>query len=344
MDIRVMSKLKNYLYFQLSSSFFQIFFVLFAITSIIYLVRIASLTSIIQMTGVELFMLYLYATPNIIFYTLPIVFFVSLAITISRLSSEYETIVITSFGLNPYRIIKIFFPITLIVSITLLIISLGLVPKAKDLSRVFIEKKKNEAKLNIQASQNGQKFGNWLVYIQGEKDEVFYDVTMFKKDQNSKEFITSDKADSISDNSEFLFTLYNGKAFIIKDAIDQINFEKLTLLNSNSQKAIQDTFTNPIDYWSNMKENEKLKKDFALSALISIFPIISMFLVIYIGYFNPRYEKNNASLFSAVSITIFIVSIVLLNKYIPIASIIIIPLVWIIVSYVLLRKYVLGRY
>lgn len=162
-----MNKLKNYLYFQLSSSFFQIFFVLFAITSIIYLVRIASLTSIIQMNGFELFMLYLYATPNIIFYTLPIVFFVAFAITISRLSSEYETIVITSFGLNPYRIIKIFFPITLIVSITLLIVSLGLVPKAKDLSRVFIEKKKNEAKLNIQASQNGQKFGNWLVYIQG---------------------------------------------------------------------------------------------------------------------------------------------------------------------------------
>ena len=344
MGIRVMNKLKNYLYFQLSSSFFQIFFVLFAITSIIYLVRIASLTSIIQMTGFELFMLYLYATPNIIFYTLPIVFFVALAITISRLSSEYETIVITSFGLNPYRIIKIFLPITLIVSVTLLIVSIGLVPKAKDLSRVFIEKKKNEAQLNIKASQNGQKFGNWLVYIQGEKDEVFYDVTMFKKDQNSREFITSDKAESTTNNSEFSLVLHTGKAFIIKDVIDQINFEKLTLLNSNNQKAIQDTFTNPIDYWSSINENDKLRKDFALSVLISIFPIISMFLVVYIGYFNPRYEKNNASLFAAIAITIFIVSIVLFNKYIPIASIIIIPLAWVIGSYILFKKYVLSRY
>lgn len=344
MGIRVMNKLKNYLYFQLSSSFFQIFFVLFAITSIIYLVRIASLTSIIQMTGVELFMLYLYATPNIIFYTLPIVFFVSLAITIGRLSSEYETIVITSFGLNPYKIIKIFFPVTLIASITLLIISLGLVPKAKDLSRVFIEKKKNEAQLNIKASQNGQKFGNWLVYIQGEKDEVFYDVTMFKKDLNSKEFITSDRAESTSENSEFTLSLYSGKAFIIKDEIDQINFEKLTLLNSNNQKAVQDVFINPIEYWKHIDNDMKLRKDFSLSILISLFPIISMFLIVFIGYFNPRYEKNNVSLFSAIAITIFIVSIVLLNKYIPLTSIAIIPLVWVVISYILLKKYVLSRY
>ncbi|MEJ5167908.1 MAG: permease, partial [Arcobacteraceae bacterium] len=135
-----------------------------------------------------------------------------------------------------------------------------------------------------------------------------------------------------------------GKAFIIKDEIDQINFEKLTLLNSNNQKAVQDVFINPIEYWKHIDNDMKLRKDFSLSILISLFPIISMFLIVFIGYFNPRYEKNNVSLFSAIAITIFIVSIVLLNKYIPLTSIAIIPLVWVVISYILLKKYVLSRY
>jgi lipopolysaccharide export system permease protein len=339
-----MNKLKTYLHDQLSSSFFQIFFILFAITSIIYLVRIAALTSIIEVSASELLLLYTYSIPNILFYTIPIVFFVSLAISISRLSTEYETIVITSFGLNPYNIIKIFLPITILVTITLLIISLGLIPKTKDLNRVFVETKKNDAKLNIKASQNGQKFGDWLIYIQNEKDETFYDVTMFKKDQDSKEFITSDSADTTSLQSELLFKLYNGKAFIVKDDINQINFEQLTLINSTDSKAVIDEFTNPLEYWNEMNGEDKKTKDFAMSFLISIFPLISMFMIVYIGYYNPRYEKNNSVSLTTLFITIYIITVIILNKYIPLYSVAIIPLLWIMIGYILFRKNILCRY
>ncbi|MCK9337555.1 MAG: LptF/LptG family permease [Arcobacteraceae bacterium] len=339
-----MNKLKTYLYDQLSSSFFQIFFILFAITSIIYLVRIAALTSIIEVSASELLLLYTYSIPNILFYTIPIVFFVALAISISRLSTEYETIVITSFGLNPYQIIQIFLPVTVLVSITLLIISLGLIPKTKDLNRVFIETKKDEAKLNIKASQNGQKFGDWLIYIQNEQDETFYDVTMFRNTKDSKEFITSDSADTTSLQSELLFKLYNGKAFIVKDDINQINFEQLTLVNSTNSKSISDEFTNPIDYWNAMNGENKKTKDFAMSFLISIFPLISMFMIVYIGYYNPRYEKNNAVALTTFFITIYIIAVIIFNKYIPLYSIAIIPILWTALGYVLFRKNILCRY
>lgn len=56
------------------------------------------------MNVVELFTLYLYSVPNILFYTLPISFFIALVIALGKLSSEYELIVITSFGLNPTKI------------------------------------------------------------------------------------------------------------------------------------------------------------------------------------------------------------------------------------------------
>lgn len=135
-------KLKQYLLSQLSQTFFPIFFGLYFITSIIFLVKIASLTSAITMDFIELLKLYSYVMPTIIFFTLPISFFVSLVITLSKLSSEYELIVITSFGLNPLKIIKIFFPITLVLSIALLIVSLGLIPKSKYLNSTFLEQKK----------------------------------------------------------------------------------------------------------------------------------------------------------------------------------------------------------
>ena len=115
-------KLKQYLYSQLAITFFPIFLGLFFITSVVFLVKIASLTSIITINFAELFTLYAYVIPQIIFYTMPISFFISLVITLSKLSSEYELTVITSFGLNPVNVLKIFFPITMLLSAILLIV------------------------------------------------------------------------------------------------------------------------------------------------------------------------------------------------------------------------------
>lgn len=132
-------KLKGYLLSQLGNSFFPIFLGLFFITSIIFLVRIASLTSVVTINFLELGTLYSYVIPNILFYTLPVSFFISLVITLSKLSSEYELIVITSFGLNPKNILKIFLPVTFIISVSLLIISLGLIPKTKYLTNKLMD-------------------------------------------------------------------------------------------------------------------------------------------------------------------------------------------------------------
>src|SRR5574344_2108477 len=160
----------------------------------VFLVKIASLTSIITMNFFELFKLFSYSIPQIIFFTLPITFFISLAITLSKLSSEYELTVITSFGLNPEKILKIFFPITAILTLLLLVVSVGLIPKAKYLSKQFIEIKKKEANFNIKESEFGQKFGDWLIYINGKDENVYQEVTLFKSEKSSENFIVSDQA------------------------------------------------------------------------------------------------------------------------------------------------------
>ena len=105
-------KLKQYLHSQLAITFFPIFLGLFFITSVVFLVKIAALTSIITLNFFELFKLFTYVLPQIIFYTMPITFFLSLVITLAKLASEYELTVITSFGLDPIKILKIFIPVT----------------------------------------------------------------------------------------------------------------------------------------------------------------------------------------------------------------------------------------
>ena len=62
------------------------------------------------MDFIELFTLYAYSYSQIIFYTMPISFSFN-GYNFSKLSSEYNLTVITSFGLNPIKILKIFFPI-----------------------------------------------------------------------------------------------------------------------------------------------------------------------------------------------------------------------------------------
>jgi len=237
-------KLKQYLYSQLAVTFFPIFLGLYFITSIVFLVKIASLTSIITINFFELFKLYSYVVPQIIFYTMPISFFISLVITLSKLASEYELTVITSFGLNPTKILKIFLPITLILSAALLVVSVGLIPKTKFLTKQFLDVKKKEANFNIKASEFGQKFGDWLIYIQNKEDKLYEGIKLFKTQNGKDQFILSQTAILSNDKGELSFKLDDGKAFYIdENELNQINFKAMYINDSiaNSRMGIFST-------------------------------------------------------------------------------------------------------
>ncbi|WP_026804162.1 LptF/LptG family permease [Aliarcobacter lanthieri] len=338
-------RLNNYLYSQLSLTFFPIFLGLFFITSVVFLVRIASLTSVITMNFFELFQLYSYTIPQIIFYTMPICFFISLAITLSKLSGECELTVITSFGLNPIKILKIFLPITIIVSMILLIISIGLIPKTKYLTKQFMEVKKKEANFNIKESEFGQKFGEWLIYINSKVDKNYQSVKLFKTEKDQEHFIISKEAILDNEDGNLSFKLIDGKVFVIDEKeqeFNQVDYENMYINNAITGSSMEN-FTTSYDYWM---QNFKLKKDtddFIFFVLTSIFPLISLFLVITFGYFNPRYEKNRTVAYSVLTIVIYFI----LVKYIGdkfIHSIYLIPIFWILVSYFLYSKTIKKEY
>ncbi len=337
-------KLKQYLFSQLAITFFPIFLGLFFITSVVFIVKIASLTSIITIDFFELFTLFAYVVPQILFYTMPVSFFLSLVITLAKLASEYELTVITSFGLNPINILKIFAPTTFVLSVALMIISVGLIPKTKFLTTQFLAEKKKEANFNIRASEFGQKFGDWLIYINAKNDKVYDEVKLFKTENKEDQFIISQTAVLDNDKGALSFKLNDGKAFIINEKeFNQIDFKSM-YINDSINDGKESVFKSSYDYWSKRIDKKVDLDDFTFYILTSLFPFLSLFLVITFGYFNPRYEKNRAVFYSLIAIVVYYFLVKAIGDKILLHALYIIPIVWIGATYMLYSKTIQKEY
>lgn len=330
-----MKLLKKYLLKTFSQTFFPIFFTLYTITSIVYLVKIAALTSVIEMNFLELLILYSFVIPTILFYTLPIAIFISFVLTISKLSSEYELIVITSFGLNPLKLIRLIFPILILITLFLLINNLALAPKAEYLNKSFIEKKKKEAQFNIKASEYGQQFGNWFLYVNEDNKKVYKDIVLFKQENNTDTIIISKNATIKNDNSILSLNLVNGRLIKINDNLSQIDFSQMTINNEIKDSRNINTINDLILYWSDIDKNKKKSFQFTFSILIALLPILSILFIISLGYYNPRYDKNNSTPFAVILSTLYLLLTKKLSNEFGIITLYTIPFIWLICSYIL---------
>ena len=303
-----MKQLKRYLLNNYSSTFFPIFVTLYMITSIIYLVRISTLTSAIEINFLELIQLYSYVLPTILFYTLPISLFVSISLSLAKLSSEYELIVITSFGFNPLRIIKIFLPSLLFATFFLLFNSLVLIPKADSKYNNFKHKKQLEAQFNIKASEYGQQFASWLLYVNKEiKNGEYQDIVLYKQEKNKDVFIIANYAKLINNKSNLSLILKQGQVVELTDIFTQIDFDQLVINNKLKEFKQIETINDIIAYWLELKTNKKKEWKFAFHILLSLFPLISVLFIVYIGYYNPRYQSNTSTIIAIVISTIYLI-------------------------------------
>ena len=327
-----MKLLKKYLLLNYSETFFPIFLTLYTITSIIFLVKIASLTSIIQINFLELLELYSYSVPKILFYTLPICVFVSLVLTLSKLSSEYELIVITSFGLNPIKILKLIFPTILLSAILLLLLSLVLMPKADYMKETFLQNKKSEAQFNIKASEYGQAFGKWLIYVNEEDKGNYKDIVLFQQENNTDTFIISKYATMNNDGSSLSLNLDIGKALSFTEKINQVDFKTMIINNELKSSTNINTLDDLILYWKDMLVSKSKEAEFSFAILASIFPLLSVLLIIYIGYYNPRYQKNRSTLLAIALTTVFLIISHRASKEFGLVTLAFIPTLWVMIS------------
>lgn len=135
--------LKRYLFTSFAQIFFPFFFVLLFIASVVLLIDIAGRTYVVKMSFLDLGTLFLYLIPSSLFFIIPITFFASVVLGISRLAYEYELMVCFSLGSKPLDIVRFFLPITLLATMILLIFSLVMLPLANSASKNFVAKKKS---------------------------------------------------------------------------------------------------------------------------------------------------------------------------------------------------------
>lgn len=323
--------LKKYLNKTYSNTFFPIFLTLFTITSIIFLVKIASLTSIIQINFLELLELYSYNIAIILFYTIPISIFISLVLSLAKLSGEYELIVITSFGLNPLQILKMFLPLLFFTSVLVLIISLALIPKSSFMKSAFLNHKTVEAQFNIKANEYGQEFGKWLIYVEKEKNELYEDVVLYQQDNIEDTFIIAKYARLNNIKTSLNLSLTDGKVVKVGEKVSQIDFKRMVINNKIEVLKNLTTFQDLIKYWT-------IKKvQFLWYCMFSLLPLILSFFIISLGYFNPRYNKNYSVPFSIIIITFFIISVKELSREFEVLVLYFLPILWIIIGYLFYR-------
>jgi len=289
-----MRNLSGYLIRSFSGLFFSIFLPIIAIGSLILFVRIAKLTEVTQMSFSEMLMMYSYFVPTILFYTLPITFFAALTLTMVKLSNDFESIVLFSFGISPARIVRFFTPVTFATVGLLLLLSLALIPITKQLVKSFISYKSVHAVLNIQASEFGQKFGSWLVFLESKDEETgrLHNIVLYNAaDPKEEQILIAREGAFFNEGGVLGLKLINGEAYrITPGQIDQIDFKTMKIYDTSTHRPF--TYRNLAEYWLMAFSDAKRLKDLIIFLAVSFFPLVTLAFAFSYGILHPRYDKN----------------------------------------------------
>ncbi|WP_033915736.1 LptF/LptG family permease [Campylobacter sputorum] len=292
-----MNRVNRYLLTNFLSSFASLFATLFIIVSIVFFIQISRITSYVSITFFELARLYMFLLPQILLFTIPISFFVSLAISFFKLSKENESIVIFTLGYPTRQIGKFFAILSTFVSILLLGTSLIMIPIAEELSDNFIGHKLNDAQLNIKASQFGQKFSDWMVYIENQSMDqnttVYENLILYNpKNSDSNDRVLMAKIGYINNfNGTIELKLIDGYSYdIASNVINATKFDNMII--RSKQKDNSKEIVSIVDYWKQALNDDKRKKDFTINVLVSIFPLASVYFALTFGIVTYRYEKG----------------------------------------------------
>ena len=312
--------LSKYISQNFTKSFLTVFLPLFFIGSLVFIVKISSLTALFQVSFLEMMELFSYNIPAILFYTIPISFLVAVATTLLRLSNENELIALISLGIESKQLIFQLKIIALLFSTLLLVISLAKMPQAKQQYKLFQAKKITHAKLNISASQLGQKFGNFFIFVKEKEGDTMRDVVIYKKGEepNSKELsnqlFIAKEATIENKNSSIQLTLKEGSGYTFAEtSLKEILYKKMQIFQNIEIKGF--SYNNVIEYWVKLSYHKKRKGRILFFIFISLIPVMAFPIVASFAIINPRYQKNYAyHVLGVTTISLYMIATFLENQ------------------------------
>lgn len=346
-----MKRVENYILRNFLAFFWPLFFTLFAISSLVFIIRLADLTGVVSVNFLEFISLYLLGVPQLLFYTLPIAFFLSAGLVYAKLSFDRELVAIFAMGANLKDVLRPIIKISILFSLTLFFMGYFVHPYSTAVAKNFVESKKSLSRLNVKPSEATQKFGDWLVFISGEKDGEFTDVVLFSasskaslvgeggNDKNqSATFVSAKSAKIVSEGGVSTFVLSDGKGYRLEEQNgSKLIYFKEMGIRSQPQKADFEP-SNFIGYWGEMKKDKKRAKDFSDVFLTSIFPIASIFFIPAFGILNPRYQKNRSAFFFIIAVAVFYAFMLTVNPILTYFGILVVTPIWFLLGYFLYKK------
>ena len=339
-----MDRLQKYILSNLSTLFISIFMPLFAIASVIFSIKLATYTAVIQLSLYDMGKLYIFVLPEILFYTLPISFFIAATLSLFKLSNDNEVVVLFSLGIKPGFIVKTLSKPALLLSTLLIFDFFVIFPHAKVLFANFISYKKSEAKFNLSASEFGHSFGDWLLYLgEDNANGTYSKVFLFNKKKEEEILIAAKTAELINDSGILRLKLKDGEGYSYsKDNFSQINFQ--TMLINSSMKTSLKEYKKPLEYWMSKDNYSKKKRMFITDTILGLFPILSLFLVASIGIVHARHQKSRVYLYLFIGVVIFYGAALGLHKPLSFYAIPIVIALWTVSTFMIYKKNIVNRF
>ena len=340
----MISKVNKYFFYSCLNSFISLFATLFLVVSIVFFIQIARLTSYVEISFSELFRLYSYLMPQILLFTVPISFFIAVAVSFLRLSKENESIVIFTLGQSPLSVGRFFVLLASGLSLIMLLNSLVLMPYAQHLNLSFIEYKKTRFNLNIRPGEFGQRFGDWLVFANEQNADglLYKDIVLYNPKMGQEKLITSSNGALINENGTLALKLENGHFYDLNVGKWQIGeFKDMTIRSGTGDSQLGEFSLS--NYWKQAINDEKRAKDLSIDTLVALFPLASVLFALSFGIITQRYERSTLYFGSFGVLFAYFALIMILAKKPFIA----IPLIFILslaLSIITFKRKILDKY
>ncbi|MFQ6342059.1 LptF/LptG family permease [Campylobacter sp. VTCC 70190] len=283
----------RYVLNQFLSTNLSIFFVLFAIVSMVFFIQLAKLTSSIEISFLDLLKLYGFMLPRILIFTLPISFFISLTLALFRLSKENESIVLFTLGFSPMILAKFFLKIASLISALMLVVALVMIPIVFELQDNFVNYKSTQVKFNYKTGEFGQKFLDWMIFIEKQDNDKYENIIMYRpkhKADDKEQLIIAKEAQVQRKDDSFAFRLNQGRMYDFEQSIFSGEFDDLVVNTEFNAANLQ--IKKFYEYWSDLNENPQRAREFVIYVTIALFPLASALFALSFGLVTYRYEKG----------------------------------------------------
>ena len=279
-----------YIFFQMLKSCSLIFFIFIAISWLMQLTRLFTLSNLVQIDILNIIYLSFFLLPNLFSVILPFILIFGILLCFIKLNKDKELIAIFSLGLDLKPFKNSMIMLSLIILVFYSFLNFFISPKIYEIYKYKEFELRNTLNLSKIVTTNFLKINDSTI-LDFKKNKNSYEDIFINFKNNSDNIIFAKNGKIKTEKNNIIFKLKNGyKLNIDGDEIQKLEFTEYTISFNNENNS---NFNN-YDRNSLTIFDDLYNKDY-LNISFKIYDIFLSLIIIYIFYIN-NLKKNNFSL------------------------------------------------